>query len=81
MLGGDTQKAIGYLEKGLKLGPTNALLRLRLAEAYAEANRNGEAMKEVEVLLAAKPAPGYEAEHNEAQEEARKLQEKLKQRS
>ena len=30
LLGGDTQKAIQYLEKGLKLGPDNALLRAQL---------------------------------------------------
>ena len=34
MLGGDRQKAVEYLEKGLRFGKDNALLRLRLAEAY-----------------------------------------------
>ena len=33
MLGGDKQKAIDYLEKGLRFGKDNALLHLRLAEA------------------------------------------------
>ena len=45
ILGGDVSKAIEYLEKGLKFGPNNALMRLRLAEAYAEANRNDDAQK------------------------------------
>jgi tetratricopeptide (TPR) repeat protein len=78
MLGGDTQKAIAYLEKGLKFGPTNALLRLRLAEAYAQDNRNADAQKQIDALLAMKSAPEYVPEYHEAVAEARKLQEKIK---
>ena len=78
LLGGDVQKAIGYLEKGIKFGPDNALLRLRLAQAYAEAHRNDDARKQIEVLITMKPAPGYEPEHDEAVAEARKLEEKIK---
>jgi len=77
-LGGDTQKAIQYLETGLHFGPTNALLRAHLAEAYAKANRNDDARKQIEALLAMKPAPGYEPEHNEAVAAAKKLQERIK---
>lgn len=78
LLGGDTQKAIEYLEKGLKLGPDNSLLRWHLAAAYAEANRNDDARNQIAALLAMKPAKGYEPEHNEAVANARNLQEKLK---
>jgi tetratricopeptide (TPR) repeat protein len=78
LLGGDTDKAIGYLEKGLKIGPDNALMRLRLAQAYAAANRKAEAQKEIDALIAMKPAAGYEPEYNEAVSEAHKLEEKLK---
>ena len=78
LLGGDTQKAIAYLEKGVKLGPTNALLRLRLAEAYAQDHRNADAQKQINALMAMKPAPDYEPEYNEAVTEARKLQDKIK---
>lgn len=78
MLGGDTAKAIDYLEKGLKFGPNNGLLRLRLAEAYAEARRNDDARRQIETLLAMPPSPGYEPEHNDAVTQARKLQEKIK---
>ena len=77
-LGGDTQKAIQYLEKGLRLGPDNSLLRAQLVAAYVEAHRNEDARKQIDALLAMKPAPGYEPEHNEALAEVRKLQEKLK---
>jgi tetratricopeptide (TPR) repeat protein len=78
MLGGDVPKAIEYLEKGAKLAPDNALMRVRLAEAYAAANRNGEAKKAIDDLLTMKPVAGYEPEYNEAVAEAKKLQEKIK---
>lgn len=78
LLGGDVQRAIEYLEKGIKLGPDNALMRVRLAQAYAAANRDSEAKKAVDDLLAMKAMPGYEPEYNDAVAEARKLQEKLK---
>jgi len=78
LLGGDVSKAIGYLEKGVKIGPDNELMRAKLAEAYIDAHRNDEARKQIEVLMAMKPAPGYEPEYNEAIAEAKKLQEKIK---
>jgi len=77
VLGGDNTKAIGYLEKGLRFGASNPLLRLRLAEAYEAANRNGDAKKQIEAILLLTPTPGYEAEHNEAVAEAKKLLEKI----
>jgi len=78
LLGGDVTKAIGYLEKGIKIGPDNELMRAKLAAAYADAHRNDEARKQIDTLLAMKPAPGYEPEYNEAVEEAKKVQEKIK---
>jgi predicted Zn-dependent protease len=78
LLGGDVPTAITYLEKGLKIGPDNSLLRLRLAQAYTAANRKADAQKQIETLLSMKPAPGYEPEHNDAVTEAQKLQEKIK---
>lgn len=77
LLGGDTQKAIQYLEKGLKLGPDNALLRAQLVAAYVEAHRNEDARKQIDALLAMKPAAGYEPEYNEAVAKVKKLQEKI----
>jgi tetratricopeptide (TPR) repeat protein len=78
LLGGDTQKAIEYLEKGLRVGPTNATLRGHLAEAYVAAHRNDDARKQIDELLAMKPAPGYEPEYEEAVASVKKLQEKMK---
>ncbi|HET6893190.1 MAG TPA: TRAP transporter TatT component family protein [Pyrinomonadaceae bacterium] len=77
ILGGDTQKAISYLEKGLKFGSNNALLRLRLAEAYEAAHRDAEARREIDFLLRMTPHPDYVPEHNEAVGEARKLLKKM----
>lgn len=78
LLGGDTQKAIQYLEKGLKLGPDHALLRAELVAAYVEANRNEDARKQIEALLAMKPAAGYGPEYHEAVAKVKKLQEKIR---
>ena len=78
LLGGDTQKAIEYMEKGLRFGPDNALLRAHLAAAYLEAHRNEDARKQIDAVLAMKPAPGLEPEHKEALAEVKKLQEKMK---
>ena len=78
LLGGDTQKAIQYLEKGLKFGSNNALLRAKLVAAYVEAHRNDDARKQIDELRAMKPAPGYEPEYNEAMAQVQKLQERIK---
>jgi tetratricopeptide (TPR) repeat protein len=78
LLGGDRQKAIEYLEKGLRLGPTNALVRLHLAEAYLAVNRKEDARKTLDALFAMKPPPEYQPEYDDAIKEARQLQAKLK---
>ena len=78
VFGGDVELAITNLEKGLKFGADNALLHLRLAEAYLAAHRNADAQKQINEILTMKAAPGFEPEHNEAVTEAKKLQEKLK---
>ena len=54
------------------------MLRLQLAQAYAEANRKEDARKEIEVLRTMKVEPGFEPEQKEAMEKAEKLSEKLK---
>ena len=78
VLGGDTAKAIQYLEKGVKLNPNNTVMRLHLAEAYVEANRGAEAKKQIEVIMASTPDPQYTAEHKDAVEKAQKLSAKIR---
>jgi len=77
VLGGDVTKAIEYLEKGVKLNPTNTLMRSELAAAYEAANRNADAKKQIETVMSATPDPKYMPEHKQALEEVKKLQEKL----
>jgi TRAP transporter T-component len=77
MFGGDTHKAIQYLEKGVKLNPNHSLMRFHLAEAYADNNRNAEAKKQIEALTAITPDPKYVAEHKDAVEKGKKLLEKI----
>ena len=77
VLGGDNAKAISYLEKGLKFGANNALLRVRLAEAYAATNRDNDARKQIAIILSMNPEPGYVPEHNDAVAKAKKLQQKI----
>ncbi len=75
--GGGYRKALEYLEKGLRFGSSNPPLRLRLAEAYHEANRDAEARKQIDVLLKMTPDPDYVPEHKEAVDKAKKLLEKI----
>jgi tetratricopeptide (TPR) repeat protein len=77
VLGGDPSKAVEYLEKGVKLNPNNTLMRYHLAEAYEVMNRNAEAKKQIETLMAMTPDPKYVAEHKQAVEKAKKLLEKI----
>jgi hypothetical protein len=76
MMGGDPKKAVEQMEKGLKFGETNALLRLRLAEAYLAVDRKADARKQLDIILNMTPDPKYMPEHKRAVTEARKLLEK-----
>ncbi len=78
ILGGDHQKAIENLEKGLRFGKNNGLLRLRLAEAYHAVSRDGDARKQIDSILSLTPEPDYVPEQKDAVTQARKLLEKLK---
>jgi tetratricopeptide (TPR) repeat protein len=77
VLGGDTEKAIEYLEKGVKLNPDHSLMRFHLAEAYESNNRDAEAKKQIETLMAMTPDPAYVAEHKTAMEKGKQLLEKI----
>lgn len=77
VFGGDSLKAIEYLEKGVKLNPKNTVMRFHLAEAYEANDRHAEAKKQIETLMAITPDPKYTAEHKDAVEKAKKLLEKI----
>jgi tetratricopeptide (TPR) repeat protein len=80
VLGGDVAKAIEYLEKGVKHNPNNTLMRAELAAAYQASNRDADAKKQIETLMAATPDPKYAPEHKEAVEKAKKLLDKINHR-
>jgi len=80
MLGGDPAKAVEYLEKGVKLNPSNTLMRSELAAAYEATDRPAEARKQIETLMSITPDPKYMAEHKQAIENAQKLLEKINRR-
>ena len=77
VFGGDTSKAIEYLEKGVKLSPKNTQMRYYLAEAYELSNRDADAKKQIQELMAVTPDPQHTAEHKDAVEKAKKLLEKI----
>jgi hypothetical protein len=77
LLGGDVTKAVELLEKGKRFGPTNAMMRLRLAEAFHAQKRDADARKSLTEMFAMTPAKGFEPEYKEAIDEGHKLWDKL----
>jgi len=74
----DFKAADRHFRRALKLNPNNAVTRYYLAEAYETANRNADAKKQIEAIMMLTPDPKYIAEHKDAVEKARKLQEKIR---
>jgi tetratricopeptide (TPR) repeat protein len=77
MMGGDRKRAVEELEKGLRFGENNALLRYYLARAYYEVKRHEDARAQANAVLKMKPNPEYIPEYEEAVEGARQLLQKL----
>lgn len=77
LMGGDTQKAVAELEKGLRFGEGNAILRLHLAEAYQEVGRSDDARKQLNAIINLTADPNYLPEYKEAVTGARQLLAKL----
>ncbi len=73
LTGGKAEKALEYLEKGLKLNGENSYIHLHLAEAYLALDRDAEAKKQLDFILKTKPNPDYLPEYNDAKQEAEKL--------
>lgn len=71
--GGDAEKAVEYLEKGVELAPDNATTRADLAEAYLAVKRDGDARKQIDHVLQMKPNPDFMPEYRDAVEKAKKL--------
>ena len=77
LLGGDRQKAVETMEKGLRFGEGNAFLRLHLAEAYQAVGRSEDARQQLNIIINMTPDPNYIPEYKEAVAEARQLLEKI----
>jgi tetratricopeptide (TPR) repeat protein len=73
LLGGDPQRAVEEMEKGLRFGETNAFLRLHLAEAYQKAGRQADARKQLDAIINMTPDPNYLPEYKEAVTQARQM--------
>jgi tetratricopeptide (TPR) repeat protein len=73
MMGGKPEKAVEYLEQGLRIEDDNTYLHLHLAEAYLAVGKKDEAKKQLDYLLKMKPNPDYLPEHQETVEKAKKL--------
>jgi len=71
--GGDAQKAVDFLEKGLQLAPDNTNMRLHLGEAYLAVKRDNDARKQLDYVLQMKPNPEYMPEYRECADRAKKL--------
>jgi Tfp pilus assembly protein PilF len=75
-LGGDPQKAVALMEKGLRFGEPNAFLHLHLAEAYLRVGRTTDARRQLNAIISMSPDQNYLPEYKEAVGEAHKLLEK-----
>lgn len=76
LLGGDPQKAVEEMEKGLRFGETNAFLRLHLAEADLAVERKADARQQLNAIINMTPDPNYLPEYKEAVTQARQMLEK-----
>jgi Tfp pilus assembly protein PilF len=78
-VGGNRQKAVELMEKGLRFGQANAFLHLHLAEAYLKVGRTADAHRQLNTIISMTPDQNYLPEYKEAVAEARKLLEKPEQ--
>ena len=76
MFGGNDERAVEVLERGLAFGENNALLRVKLAEAYLKMKRTADARRQLQAVLKIKPSQDFGPEYAQAVAEARRLLEK-----
>jgi len=78
LLGGDPERAVAEMEKGLRYIRTNAFLRLHLAEAYQAVGRSSDARNQLNLILSMPADPDYLPEYKEVQTQTRNLLDKIK---
>jgi tetratricopeptide (TPR) repeat protein len=73
LAGGNAEKAVEILEKGVEIEKNNSFLRLHLAEAYLAVDKKAEAKKQIDYILNMKPDPEFLPEYERSVMEAQKL--------
>jgi len=78
LLGGNERRGIERLEEGLKVGPSNAELKMTLAEVYQKKGKRDEAKKLAESVLNGNDPARSPIEMDELRTKARALIDKIK---
>ena len=73
LFGGSVQRAIAYLEQGLRVAPQNTAMRLGLAEAYVDAGRRDDGHRQLLEILHRPVLPTRARANHATQEKARQL--------
>lgn len=73
LIGGKTDRAIDYLEKALELEKNNSNIRINLAKAYLRVDRDNDAKKQLQYVVAMEPDTDYKFEYQENLKEAKRL--------
>ncbi len=73
LFGGNTSRAISYLEKGLSVAPKSMNIRLSLSQAYLDTGRRDEANRLLQEVIQMQINPARAKEQRSIQEKARKL--------
>jgi hypothetical protein len=70
IMGGSKKRAIQSYEQGLKVAPSNLLMKVYLAESYIDADRKSEAKSLLDDVLS---SSGSGADYNDAKRQAQKV--------
>jgi tetratricopeptide (TPR) repeat protein len=73
LFGGKSSKAAEYLEKAVTIEKNNSQVRLHLAQAYLDIDKEDKAKEQLEYIVKMQPPPDYLPEHKAAVEKAKKL--------
>lgn len=73
LTGGKPEKAIGFLEKAVKIESSNSNNRIDLARSYLAVDRNAEARQQLEYVIKMEPDPEFLPEHAVAVEQAKTM--------
>jgi tetratricopeptide (TPR) repeat protein len=77
-LGGNQERGVELLERGLEAAPTNADVKVTLARAYAKSGRRDDARRLMEEVLALRDPLKTAAEQQRVNDKARHLLEELR---